>query len=209
MEPDFSPEEANGLRTCFEMVHRNTVRWIEGAFDGWQHYEEEDFMEIQQELSNTEKALQAMTNLSNEYHTAISFNIRTPIDHPQFQQLQMQFLSGLQLQITKPRLLISNLVNWTFLLRDWKTYSKHGGTSSILDSIDQAAQNSIKIQLMRKYSTEFIDYKDVPAEQIPEKFFLGFILLMFTTATEADKKSIETLFLSVKMNQFKRIYLSR
>jgi hypothetical protein len=47
MEPDFSPEEANGLRTCFEMVHRNTVRWIEGAFDGWQHYEEEDFMEIQ------------------------------------------------------------------------------------------------------------------------------------------------------------------
>jgi hypothetical protein len=114
-EPDFSSEESNGLRTFFEMAHRSTARWIEGTFDDWRYYEEENVVEIQRELSDTEKALQAITNLSNEYHTALSFNNRTPSDHPQFQQLQMQFLSGLQLQISKPRLLISNPVSYTHL----------------------------------------------------------------------------------------------
>ena len=154
-------------------------------------------------LTNLQKANTLLQNLTNEFHAVLSFNFRTPIGSPNYDQLQAQWNSSmLRTDFAKNRLEVDTVTKWIFFLETFKANSRRGCQTSLLSNISPAMLTAIKTSLLRQFPADLGLYADLVYDAIPEDLFVEFLLLRMNKVEETDKEDMSAEFHKIKMQSF-------
>ena len=104
------------------------------------------------ELTDLQRANVLLQNFTNEFHSVLSFNFRTPIGSPNYDQLQAQWNSSmLRTDFTKNKLEVDTITKFIFYMETYKSNSRRGCQTSFLADISPDLLKAIKTTLVRKF----------------------------------------------------------